>query len=460
MESHTFNKTILRAYDIRGIFEKDLNLIDALFLGKSFATLLKKKKLKNVVIGYDGRISSLKIEKELVKGLLSKGIKVYKIGLVPTPLLYFSMYSRKLDSGIMITGSHNPPNYNGFKMLLKNKNIFGKDILDIAKISSKGEFCKNEKGKVKKISMMNKYLLFLINSANIKKNVKVAWDPGNGSSGKIISYLTKKLNGKHYLINEKIDGTFPAHHPDPTVLKNLKQLINLVKKKKCDFGFAFDGDGDRLGVVDDKGKIIFADKIVAFLAKDVLLGKPNSKIILDIKSSQIVFNEIKKLKGRPIFWKTGHSLIKEKMKEIKATFAGEMSGHIFFADKYYGFDDAIYASIRFLNLFSDSKKSLSTIFNNMEKSFNTPELRFNSTETEKFMIVKKLKKILKKEKKKFIAIDGVRYSTKEGWWLVRASNTQNIIVARCEAYSKENLNKVKLNLRKNLKKCCFEVPKF
>ena len=460
MESHTFNKTILRAYDIRGIFEKDLNLIDALFLGKSFATLLKKKKLKNVVIGYDGRISSLKIEKELVKGLLSKGIKVYKIGLVPTPLLYFSMYSNKLDSGIMITGSHNPPSYNGFKMLLKNKNIFGKDILDIAKISSKGEFCKNKKGKVKKISMMNKYLLFLINSANIKKNVKVAWDPGNGSSGKIISYLTKKLNGKHYLINEKIDGTFPAHHPDPTVLKNLKQLINLVKKKKCDFGFAFDGDGDRLGVVDDKGEIIFADKIVAFLAKDVLLGKPNSKIILDIKSSQIVFNEIKKLKGRPIFWKTGHSLIKEKMKEIKATFAGEMSGHIFFADKYYGFDDAIYASIRFLNLFSDSNKSLSKIFNNMEKSFNTPELRFNSTETEKFMIVKKLKKILKKEKKKFIAIDGVRYSTKEGWWLVRASNTQNIIVARCEAYSKENLNKVKLNLRKNLKKCCFEVPKF
>ena len=460
MENHTFNKTILRAYDIRGIFEKDLNLIDALFLGKSFATLLKKKKLKNVVIGYDGRISSLKIEKELVKGLLSKGIKVYKIGLVPTPLLYFSMYSNKLDSGIMITGSHNPPSYNGFKMLLKNKNIFGKDILDIAKISSKGEFCKNKKGKVKKISMMNKYLLFLINSANIKKNVKVAWDPGNGSSGKIISYLTKKLNGKHYLINEKIDGTFPAHHPDPTVLKNLKQLINLVKKKKCDFGFAFDGDGDRLGVVDDKGKIIFADKIVAFLAKDVLLGKPNSKIILDIKSSQIVFNEIKKLKGRPIFWKTGHSLIKEKMKEIKATFAGEMSGHIFFADKYYGFDDAIYASIRFLNLFSNSNKSLSKIFNNMEKSFNTPELRFNSTETEKFMIVKKLKKILKKEKKKFIAIDGVRYSTKEGWWLVRASNTQNIIVARCEAYSKENLKKVKLNLRKNLKKCCFEVPKF
>ena len=460
MENHTFNKTILREYDIRGIFEKDLNLIDALFLGKSFATLLKKKKLKNVVIGYDGRISSLKIEKELVKGLLSKGIKVYKIGLVPTPLLYFSMYSNKLDSGIMITGSHNPPSYNGFKMLLKNKNIFGKDILDIAKISSKGEFCKNKKGKVKKISMMNKYLLFLINSANIKKNVKVAWDPGNGSSGKIISYLTKKLNGKHYLINEKIDGTFPAHHPDPTVLKNLKQLINLVKKKKCDFGFAFDGDGDRLGVVDDKGKIIFADKIVAFLAKDVLLGKPNSKIILDIKSSQIVFNEIKKLKGRPIFWKTGHSLIKEKMKEIKATFAGEMSGHIFFADKYYGFDDAIYASIRFLNLFSNSNKSLSKIFNNMEKSFNTPELRFNSTETEKFMIVKKLKKILKKEKKKFIAIDGVRYSTKEGWWLVRASNTQNIIVARCEAYSKENLKKVKLNLRKNLKKCCFEVPKF
>ena len=460
MDSHTFNNTILREYDIRGIVNKDLNLIDAFFLGKSFATFLKRKKYKNVVIGYDGRHSSPKIHKELIKGLLSQGIDVYKIGLVPTPLLYFSMYMKKLDSGIMITGSHNPPNYNGFKMLLKNKSIVGEDILDIAKISSKGEFSKNKKGKQRKISISNNYLFFLINSANIKKNIKVAWDPGNGSSGRIVSQLTKKLSGKHYLINEKIDGNFPAHHPDPTVPENLKQLIKLVKKKKCDFGFAFDGDGDRLGVVDDRGKIIFADKIVAFLAKGVLLEKPNSKIILDIKSSQIVFNEIKKLKGRPIFWKTGHSLIKKKMKETKAFFAGEMSGHIFFADKYYGFDDAIYASIRFLNLYSDSNKSLSNIFNDMEQSFSTPELRFNSTDNEKFIIVEKLKKVLKKDKKKFIGIDGVRYSTKEGWWLVRASNTQNIIVARCEAYSKENLKKIKSNLKKNLKKCSFEVPNF
>ncbi len=460
MHNHTFNKTILREYDIRGIVGKDLNLIDALYLGKSFATILRRKNFKNVVVGYDGRTSSLKIKKELIKGLLSKGIKVYQIGLVPTPLLYFSMYSRKLDSGIMVTGSHNPSNYNGFKMLLKNKNIVGKDILNIAKISSKGDFCSDKIGKLNKMSVKDKYLFFLINSANLKKNIKIAWDPGNGSSGEIISRLTKKLNGKHYLINEKIDGNFPSHHPDPTVPKNLRQLINLVKKKKCDLGFAFDGDGDRLGVIDDKGKIIYADKIVAFLAKDVLLRKPNSKIILDIKSSQIVFNEIKKLKGRPFFWKTGHSLIKEKMKQTKANFAGEMSGHIFFADEYYGFDDAIYASIRFLKLFCDSNKSLSKIFNDMEKSYNTPELRFKTTETKKFIIVKKLKKVLKKEGKKFIAIDGVRYLTKEGWWLVRASNTQNIIVARCEAYIKKNLNKIKLNLKKSLKKCGFKTPKF
>jgi len=460
MYSHTFNKTILREYDIRGIVGKDLNLIDALYLGKSFATLLKRKKYKNVVIGYDGRLSSLKIHNELIKGLLSQGIEVYKIGLVPTPLLYFSMYKKKLDSGIMITGSHNPPNYNGFKMLLKNKSIVGKDILDIAEISSTGNFCKNKKGKVKKLFVKNEYLSFLVNSSNINKNIKVAWDPGNGSSGEVISSLTKKINGIHYLINEKIDGNFPAHHPDPTVPRNLRQLISLVKRKKCDFGFAFDGDGDRLGVIDDKGKIIFADKIVAFLAKDVLLGNPKSTIILDIKSSQTVFNEIKRLNGKPIFWKTGHSLIKKKMKETKAVFAGEMSGHIFFADKYYGFDDAIYASIRFLNLFCDSNKSLSKIFNDMEESYNTPELRFNSTETEKFLIVEKLKKVLKKDKKKFIGIDGVRYSTKEGWWLVRASNTQNIIVARCEAYSKKNLKIIKSNLKNNLKKCSFEVPNF
>ena len=460
MDQHTFNKTILREYDIRGIFKRDLNLIDALYLGKSFATLLKKNNFKNVVVGYDGRSSSIKIEKKLIEGLISKGIQVYRIGIVPTPLLYYSMYSKKLNSGIMITGSHNPPEYNGFKMLLKNKSIVGKDILDLAKISSKGKFSPNKKGKVKKISIANKYLIFLKNLAKVKKNIKIAWDPGNGSSGEIISKLTKIITGKHYVINQKIDVNFPAHHPDPTFPNNLKQLIGLVKKKKCDLGFAFDGDGDRLGVIDNKGRIIFADKIVAFLAKDVLKNKPKSKIILDIKSSQSVFNEIKKLGGNPIFWKTGHSLIKKKMKETKAIFAGEMSGHIFFADEYFGFDDAIYASIRFLNLYSDIKKPLSIIFDGMEKSYNTPELRFDSTETEKFLIVNKLKKILKDEKKRFTSIDGVRFTINEGWWLVRASNTQNIIVARCESSSKENLIKVKLNLKKYLKKCSFDIPKF
>ena len=233
MESHTFNNTILREYDIRGIIKKDLNLIDALYLGKSFATFLKKNGLKNVVIGYDGRISSTKINNELIKGLLSKGIFVYQVGLVPTPLLYYSMYYKKLDSGIMITGSHNPPNYNGFKMLLKNKSIVGKDILDIAKISSKGDFCKNKKGVLKKISLKKEYLSLLVKLSNIKRDIKIAWDPGNGASGDIISSLTKKLKGKHYLINEKIDGTFPSHHPDPTVAKNLKQLIKLIKKKNA-----------------------------------------------------------------------------------------------------------------------------------------------------------------------------------------------------------------------------------
>ena len=231
MYSHTFNKTILREYDIRGIVGKDLNLIDALYLGKSFATLLKRNKLKNIVIGYDGRHSSVKIHNELVKGLISKGIEVYKIGLVPTPLLYFSMYFKRLDSGIMVTGSHNPPNYNGFKMLLKNKSIVGKDILNIAKISSSGNFFKDKKGKFKKLSIKNEYLSFLFNSVDIKRNISVAWDPGNGASGEIISRLTKKLNGKHYLINEKIDGNFPSHHPDPTISKNLRQLKDLVKKK-------------------------------------------------------------------------------------------------------------------------------------------------------------------------------------------------------------------------------------
>tara|TARA_B100000029_G_scaffold283923_1_gene277625 strand:- start:17410 stop:18783 length:1374 start_codon:yes stop_codon:yes gene_type:complete len=457
MENHKFNKTILREYDIRGIVDKDLKLIDALYLGKSFATFLKKNKLKNIIIGYDGRNSSKKIENELVKGLFLKGVKIYRIGLVPTPLLYFSMHLKNIDSAIMVTGSHNPSNYNGFKMLLKNKSLIGKDILEIAKISSTGNFLKNSKGSIKKISLIKNYLNFLVKTASINDKIKIAWDPGNGSSGKVINLLTKKIKGSHYLINDKIDGNFPSHHPDPTVPKNLKQLQILVKKKKCDLGFAFDGDGDRLGVVDDKGNIIYADKVVAFLAKDVLKNKPKSKIILDIKSSQTVFNEIKKLNGKPFFWKTGHSLIKKKMKETKAIFAGEMSGHIFFADKYFGFDDAIYASIRFLNLFCSINKPLSNIFSSMDNSYSTPELRYNSTETEKFLIVKKLKKILKKEKKRFISIDGVRYSNKNGWWLVRASNTQNILVARCESDTQKNLKKIKLDLKSMLKKCNFKI---
>ncbi len=457
MEKHKFNETILREYDIRGIVGKDLKLLDALFLGKSFATFLKKNKLKNVIIGYDGRNSSKEIERELVKGLFQKGIKILRIGLVPTPLLYFSMYIKKIDSAIMVTGSHNPSNYNGFKMLLKNKSLVGKDILEIAKIASTGNFLKNKKGYNKKISLLKKYLDFLSKTAKIKKNIRIAWDPGNGSGGNVINLLTKKIKGTHYLINDKIDGNFPAHHPDPTVPKNLKQLKVLVKKKKCDLGFAFDGDGDRLGVVDNKGNIIYADRVVAFLSKDVLKNKPKSKIILDIKSSQTVFNEIKKLNGKPFFWKTGHSLIKKKMKETKAVFAGEMSGHIFFGDKYFGFDDAIYASIRFLNLFCKMNKPLSDIFDCMENSFNTPELRYKSTEKEKFLIVEKLKRILKKEKKKFISIDGVRYSNKNGWWLVRASNTQDILVARCESNTEKNLKKIKLDLKLMLKKCNFKI---
>ena len=460
MEKHLFNKTILREYDIRGIIEKDLHFYDSLYLGKSFATFINNLKLKNIVIGYDGRKTSPKLEKHLFDGLISKGIKVYRIGLVPTPLLYYSMYKLKLDGGIMVTGSHNPPNYNGFKIVLRNKSIIGKDILNIAKISSEGKFSKDIKGIEVKKSMSNNYLNFLLKLIKIPEDIKVAWDPGNGAAGKIIYDLTKKINGNHYLINYKIDGNFPSHHPDPTIPKNLKQLIKLVKDKKCDVGFAFDGDGDRLGVVDNKGNIIWSDIVVAFLARDVLKKKPNAKIILDIKTSQVVFDEIKRLKGIPILWKTGHSLIKKKMKEIKSVFAGEMSGHIFFGDSYYGFDDAIYASIRFLNLYSKIGQPLSEILNKIPKSYTTPELRFPTSEKEKFVIIDKLRHKLKKEKKDYIGIDGVRYTTKDGWWLVRASNTQNIIVGRCESFNKKDLRKIKENLKKNLNDCGFTIKKF
>ncbi|MBT3938968.1 MAG: phosphomannomutase/phosphoglucomutase, partial [Pelagibacterales bacterium] len=340
LEAHEFNKSILRAYDIRGIVGQTLNNIDAERLGNIFASSFKGD-TKTIIVCRDGRLSSADLVNNLKKGLFESGANVIDIGLGPSPMLYYAANHLKSDGAIMVTGSHNPADHNGFKIMKGTVPFFGKDILDIGVRGLKRDWNYSQ-GSLQDNYVEDDYVQALLQSTkinNLKKNLKVVWDPGNGAAGEIIKKLINFLPGQHIIINEKIDGTFPAHHPDPTDPKNLEEIISIVKSKSFDVGVAFDGDGDRLGVVSKSGKIIWGDQIVALLSQEVLKDKPNSPIIADVKASQTLFNEIKRLGGIPVMWKTGHSFIKSKMKEISAPLAGEMSGHIFFSDRYYGYDD-------------------------------------------------------------------------------------------------------------------------
>ncbi len=449
--NHKFHETILRAYDIRGILDSTLSSKDAYFIGTSFGTVLQKKfSGKKICVGFDGRISSPELSKSLIKGLFSTGLDIIEIGCVPSPMLYYSVYSEGADAGIMITGSHNPPDFNGFKFIMPNRVFYGDDILDLGKISQNGVFVEG-KGTVVKKDLEENYINKLIEQISIPENIKIAWDPGNGAASNIISRLILQLPGKHYLINGVIDGTFPNHHPDPTVEENLKQLKEVVRTNKCDIGFAFDGDGDRLGVVDGLGRVIWGDQILAILSRDVLRKNPGSKIIGDVKCSSVFFEEVKKLGGNPIMWSSGHSLIKAKMMEEGALLGGEMSAHIFFSDEYFGFDDAIYASLRVLKTIFNEKKSINHIYDELPKMINTNEIRIECQETEKFNIVQKIKTSLYNQGADILDIDGIRYNSREGWWLLRASNTQACLTIRCEADNEASLKKIKSDLIKILK---------
>ena len=451
-DPHEFNKNILRAYDIRGIIKETLNSIDAERLGNIFASSLDSMK-KKVIVCRDGRLSSPDLVKSLKKGLLESGADVIDIGLGPSPMLYYAANHLNSDGAIMVTGSHNPSNHNGFKIMKGTVPFFGNDILDIGVRGLNSEWTYSS-GSSKDYYIEDEYIKVLLKSTkirNFKKNIKVVWDPGNGAAGDIIKKLVGYLPGEHILINEKIDGTFPAHHPDPTDPKNLKEIISVVKDNKFDVGVAFDGDGDRLGLVSSKGNIIWGDQIVALLSQEVLKDNPNSPIIADIKSSQILFNEIKRLGGIPVMWKTGHSFIKSKMKEISSPLAGEMSGHIFFSDRYYGYDDGIYAALRVLELISDNY-TLEDFLNSLPKTFSTQEIKINCSDEVKFTIIEELSILLDKAGLTVTKIDGLRVQKDTGWWLLRASNTQAVLVARIEADSEGSLKVLKEELSFYLKK--------
>ena len=457
---HKFDPSVLREYDIRGIINDTLTANDAHAIGAIFGSVINKNDGHSVVVGRDGRHSSLEIEKNLIEGLISQGLKVFKIGLCPTPQLYFGVHHLRADGGIMITGSHNPPDYNGFKMMLGHGPFFGQDIKDMAKTPyNRTKII--EGGQQIQLDIQDAYLHRVLEGLRLDTKLSIVWDCGNGVAGPVIDKLSKSLSGEHEVLFADVDGNFPNHHPDPTIEKNLETLITRVKKRNADLGIAFDGDGDRIGVIDDLGKILWGDQLLAILAEDVLLEQPGSTIIGDVKASQGLFDRITALGGKPLMWKTGHSLIKNKMKEVNAPLAGEMSGHIFFNDRYFGFDDAIYAAIRLIDVVNRQGKKLSTIRSALPSVINTPELRLPCEGKNKFSMIEQVKEILREYKDVEVCdIDGVRVSSKYGWWLIRASNTQEIIVARCEATSTEYLENIKAQLKEILQRIQLPYPPF
>lgn len=458
---HKFNSTILREYDVRGIVGETLTETDALYLGKSFGTLIKRNGGQKICLGFDGRLSSPKMEEAILAGILSTGINVIRIGLGPSPMLYYSVYELDADGGIMITGSHNPSNYNGFKMMVGKAGCFGEQIQELGRISASGNFEKGE-GSSEHLNIFNRYIDRMLEDVDMaalgKSNLSIGWDAGHGAAGDVIKAVTERLPGNHILLYEKIDGTFPAHHPDPTVPENLVDLQKAIDQNNLDMGVAFDGDGDRIGAIDQSGEIIWGDQLLAILSEEILEELPGSKIIADIKCSQVLFDHIKKCGGDPVMWKTGHSLIKSKMVELAAPLAGEMSGHIFFKHKYYGFDDAVYVALRLINIVAKIEGGLEALRKTLPTVVNTPEIRIECEEGRPFKVVDEVVNRLREEGAEFNDLDGARVMSDDGWWLIRASNTQNVIVARCEGKDRDALIRVYENLGQQLKLSNVALP--
>lgn len=457
---HTIHPGILREYDIRGTVGQTLREIDCYFVGRSFGTLVRRRGGKTVVVGYDGRESSPVFAKQVMQGLLDCGIDVESIGLGPTPMTYFAMKSRGLDAAMMVTGSHSPLSHNGIKMAYQTGPFYGKMVKEIGQLSMDGDF-ESGQGTLTEVDVQDAYVDRLLKDYHGLRDLTIAWDCGNGAAGEIIRRLTKKMPGTHHLIFDEIDGTFPNHHPDPTVAENLVDLQAVVRKYKCDIGLGFDGDADRVGAVDENGNIIWADVMMAVYAAEVLAQHPGAPIIADVKCSRILFDEIARLGGKPVMWNTGHSLIKAKMQELKSPLAGELAGHICFADKYYGFDDGPYCAVRLLNILSRADVPLSRMVAHLPPIHNTPEVRFHVPAERKFDIAPEIKARLAAEGNKDYAvndIDGVRVTTPNGWWLIRASNTEDLITIRAEGFTAEGLDRLKAQVVDQLKASGIASP--
>ena len=438
--THVFHPTMLREYDIRGIVGDTLTEDDARAIGRSFATLIRRAGGRRVAVGYDGRLSSPMLEVALVEGINAAGVDAVRVGMGPTPMLYYAASTQDVDGGIQITGSHNPPDYNGFKMVFQGRPFFGADIQGIGEIAAAGDWDSGEGGS-QQVDIVDTYVDRLVEGF-AGAACRVGWDAGNGAAGPVIEKLTARLPGEHHLLFTDVDGHFPNHHPDPTVEANLADLRKLVAERNLDFGVAFDGDGDRIGAIDGEGRVIWGDQLLQIYAAAALRDRPGATIIADVKASQALFDRVADLGGTPLMWKTGHSLIKAKMKETGSPLAGEMSGHIFFADRYYGYDDAPYAAVRLIEAVAALGQSVTEMRSAMPAMVNTPEMRFQVDESRKFAIVDEVLDRLAASGAEVNRTDGARVLTEDGWWLLRASNTQDVLVARAEARDAAGLERL------------------
>ena len=457
---HQFDPSILREYDIRGVAGETLSADDAHAIGQAFGTVVRGRGGNRVCVGWDGRLSTPDLLAGLVSGLCAAGIQVWKAGLGPTPMLYFAVHHLNADAGIMVTGSHNPAPDNGFKFCLGpplgGSAFFGEDIKAMAALVSSGDLAEGI-GAATDRPAFDAYVDRLVEEFAGAEDLRVVWDAGNGAAGAVVEALMARMAGQHLGLFTEIDGRFPNHHPDPTVAANLKDIQAAVQERSAGLGIALDGDGDRIGVVDGDGEILWADQLMVLFARDVLARKPGAPVIADVKASQVLFDAIAAAGGAPEMYKTGHSLIKSRMKDLGAELAGEMSGHIFFADRYYGYDDGIYAGVRLLRILSEQGMTLADFRAELPKPANTPEMRFPCPEDRKAAVMAEVRDRLPAAAA-VNEIDGLRVTTEDGWWLLRPSNTQAVLVARCEGRDAAALTGLRDTLAETLSLSGLTLP--
>ncbi len=449
-QRHIFSSEILKACDIRGIVGEELNNDDAYYTGRSFGTSLIRLGLSTCIVGYDGRLSSRKLSDRVIDGLTESGIQVILVGLVPTPVVYFAVNFLKADAGLIVTASHNPPEYNGFKFITCDGPFHGEQIQNFSLLCEQSDF-ENGIGIVKEMDITEDYISYLYDFLNKSpgKNVSVVWDPGNGASAAVLSAFLKELPGKHKIICGEVDGNFPHHHPDPSREENIRHLKEAILDEGADFGIAFDGDGDRIGVVDGEGFLLYGDQLLTLFARDFLKDNPDETVMSEVKASRFFYDDVAARGGKPLMWKVGHTHQKEKMKKDRIKLAGETSGHIFFAENK-GWDDAMFASIKLLNILTDSSKTLTEIRKEFPVYFDSGEIRIVLSTKERLRVISEISSRLREDERSFIDIDGIRVDSSDGFWMMRGSNTQPHITIRCEAASKEGLSDCIRDMKKQL----------